>query len=306
MTVMERKSEPNVCSGYEAELYTERTDISFHDLADGRVRIQVTVHNAGLRRSRPTPMRLESAVLGAFVPWQPLARLLVPALEPGESRALNVEVARPRPASLGDFNRIPPNRLITAVNSPEQPSRSGVGFGAMRNLFRRGQTTRPSGGDLAGRASLAPDLWDLLGRSQPYWAGNLNVFIGIHAVERHLARALRIYPGRTNLAMFMVGDRARRDAYAFEFVGLARDWGAALYNLSDHRSLLVNSSDACIEEKRWVESNGQSIVILATQPPADCRTGNLEVHVTRRSCRKTAIVEFNLDPSAQGAGCYIV
>jgi len=27
-------------------------------------------------------------------------------------------------------------------------------------------------------------------RVQPYWAGNINVFIGIHPVERHLARTL--------------------------------------------------------------------------------------------------------------------
>jgi hypothetical protein len=303
MTVMERRSEPNVSSGYEAELYAERTDISFHDLADGRVRIQVTVHNAGPQRSPPTPMRVESAVLGAFVPWQPLARVLVPALEPGESRALSVEAPRPRPASLGDFNRVPPNKLIAAANAPEQPSRqSGIGFEAMLNLFRRGQATRRSGGALRG--SLAPDLWDLLGRNQHYWAGNINVFIGRHAVERHLAKALRIYPGRTNLAMFMVGDCARRDAYAFELAGLATDWEAALYNVSHQRSLVINSSDVSIQEKRWMESNGQLIVMLATQPPSDCRSGNLEVHVTRRSCRKTAIVEFNLDPNAQGAGCY--
>ena len=46
--------------------------------------------------------------------------------------------------------------------------------------------------------------------------------------------------------------------------------------------------------------------MLATHPPVDCPAGNLEVHVTRRSFGKTAIVEFNLDPDAQGVGCYFV
>src|SRR6266542_4447382 len=235
MTVMEKGPELKVRSGYEAELAelrVERTDILFHDVAGDRVRIDVTVHNAGVPRSPPTPLRLDSAPLVAFVPWRPLTRLLVPPLEPGESRELTTEVKRPRPAPLGDFNRILPKRLLTAVSSPDSPSwQPGTGFLAMLDLFRRGRTTRPSARDLAGRASLAPDLSDLLGRGQPYWAGNINVFIGIHSVERHLARALRVYPGRVNLAMFMVGGPGRRDAYTFELERVALDWKAGLYDI---------------------------------------------------------------------------
>src|SRR5206468_786870 len=100
------------------------------------VRIQVTVHNPGPHRSRPTSMRLESAPLGAFVPWRPLTVLAVPALEPGESRELSTELPRPHPAPLGDFSRIPPQRLLTAVSSPDQPSPpSGTGFLAMLSPF---------------------------------------------------------------------------------------------------------------------------------------------------------------------------
>ncbi|HEY5909633.1 MAG TPA: hypothetical protein VJA21_03405 [Verrucomicrobiae bacterium] len=156
------------------------------------------------------------------------------------------------------------------------------------------------------RPTLAPDLWDLVGRGQPHWAGNINVFIGLHPVERHLARALRVYPGRTNLAMFMVGGSGRRDAYTFELVGLAPDWSAALYDVTNCESLAVSRSEAPIEEAQWVESDGGLMVILATYPPADCRKGNVEVHVTRRSCGRTALVEFSLDPAAQGTGCYFV
>ncbi len=307
MVVMEKRPELNVRSGYEAELRVERTEISFHDLTGDRVRVQVTVHNVGAHRSPPTAMRLESAPLGAFVPWQPLTQLLVPALEPGESRDLSTEVTRPHPTPLGDFNRVPPTRLLTAVNSPDQPSpQSGTGVGAILNLLRRGHKARSSSRDLADRPSLAPDLWDLLGRGQPHWAGNVNVFVGIQPVERHLARALRVYPGRTNLAMFIVGSPGRHDAFTFELLGLAADWQAALYDITNHGNLLVGPSDAPIEETQWVESNGSLLVMLATRPPADCTTGNLEVHVTRRAGRKAAIVEFNLDPTAQGTGCYFV
>ena len=47
------------------------------------------------------------------------------------------------------------------------------------------------------------------------------------------------------------------------------------------------------------------VVVLAVCPPVVCEEGNVQVQVTRRSCQKTAVVEFNLDPTAQGAGCYV-
>jgi hypothetical protein len=308
MIVMEKTPELDVRSGYKAELRVERTDISFQDLAGDRVRIQVRIHNEGARRSMPTSMRLESAPFGAFVPWQPLADLSVPALVPGESRVLTVEVPRSHPAPLGDFNRVPPARLLTAVNSPGQPSpRPGAGLAVVLNLLRRGQTAgRASGRVTAKTASLAPDLWELLGRGQPHWAGNINVFVGRHPVERHLAKALRVYPGRTNLAMFVVGGPGRPDAYAFDVVGLTPDWKAALHNVTNNRTLVVDSSNAPIQDTQWVESDGGLLVMLVTRPPTGCRTGNVEVHVTRRSCQKTAVVEFNLDSTAQGTGCYFV
>jgi len=320
MIVMEKRPGLNVHSEYEveapeaqlreAELSVERTDITFNDVAGDKVRIQITVHNRGSSRSRPTPMTLESAPFGAFVPWQPLAKLNLPALEPGESRELSIDVARPRPTPLGDFNRVPPKKLLTAVNapdkSPEQPAPPARGFAAMLNLLRWGQRARSSGKDVAAKTSLAPDLWDMVGRGQPHWAGNLNVFIGREPVERHMAQALRIYPGRTNMAMFLVGDRGRWDAYAFEFVGLRADWKAMLYDATTNKTLVTNAADIPIEEMQWVESNTGLMVMLATQPPADCKTGNLEVHVTRRSCGKTAVVEFSMDSTAKGPGCYFV
>jgi len=308
MIVMERSSELDVRSGHEIELRVERTDISFYDLDEDKVRIQIVVSNAGEHRSSPTPIRLQSAPLGAFVPWQPLARLLVPRLEPGQSRQLSVDAARPRPAPLGDFNRIPPKKLLTALSSQDQPLPwQGSGVVALLDLLRRGQPSRSLGRDRTGSTSLAPDLMDLMGRGQPHWAGNINVFVGRKAVERHLARALRIYPGRANLAMFVVGGPVRRDAYAFELVGLAPSWKAGLYDMKDSRTFTLDSSNMPIAETRWVESDaGGLIVMLATHPPADCKAGNLDVHVTRRSDQKQAIVEFDLSPAAQGTGCYFV
>ena len=96
------------------------------------------------------------------------------------------------------------------------------------------------------------------------------------------------------------------DAFAFELVGLAPDWIAALHDVTNQKNLLIDPSNVSIEETQWVESSRGLLVMLATHPPADCATGNVEVHVTRRAGRKAAIVEFNLDPDAQGTGCYFV
>jgi hypothetical protein len=314
MVAIENRPELQIRSGYGAELLVERSDILFHDLGPDRVRIQITVHNTGTERSRPTLMRLESAPLGAFVPWQPLTQIPVPALGPGESRDLSAEVTRRRPAPLGDFNRVPPKKLLTAVNSPDQPRTPGIGIWSLLNLFRKRKSTRnlsapqPSTLNRQPGVGLARDLWDFLRRGQPHWAGNINVFIGNHSVERHMATALRVYPGRTNLAIFMVGGPGARDSFAFELVGLPPAWKAALYDETHQKTLAVGPSDAAIEERQWITSNGSQtrglLVLLATHPPVGCESGNVEVHVTRQSDGQTAIVEFNLDPAAQGPGCY--
>jgi hypothetical protein len=306
MIVMEKEVELEVRSGNEVELVVEPTDISFQDLAGDSVWIRVKIHNEGGRPSSPTILRLESAPLGAFVPWRPLARLLVPAIQPGESHEVSYEVARPRPATLGGFDRVPPKSLLTAVSAPGESARPGAGLAAMLDLFRRPERALLAGGSAADReSSLPPDFWELVGRSQPHWAGNIHVFVGTRAVERHLARALGVYPGRLNLAMFTVGGPSR-DAYAFDLRGLTPDWQAALFDVSNARTLMVGSADTPIQEAQWVEADGGLMIVLAVHPPDGCEEGNLEVHVTRQSCQETAVVEFNLEPTAQGPGCFVV
>ena len=301
--VMDREQELDVRAGSNAQLIVEPKDILFEDVTDDSVLIHVTVRNESEFPSRPTFMRLESAPLGAFVPWRPLALVPVPSLQPGESRELTANATRPHPVPLDGFDRVPPKNVLTAVGSPDESSPQTNRWTAIVALLaKRGNRT----GLGSGLAPLAPDLMELVGRGQPYWAGNLNIFIGSKAVERHLARALRIYPGRTNLAMFMVGGGGKRDAYSFNVVGLSASWETTLYDVTNAQTLLIDSSSAPIDEKQWVESAGGLMIMLAVHPPADCGEGALEVHVTRRSSQKAAVVEFDLDPSAQGSGCYVV
>jgi hypothetical protein len=313
MIVMEKMSEriiQTVRCRPEAELVVDPTDITFDDLNRDTVMIRVKIRNKGERRSNPTFIRLESAPFGAFVPWRPLATLRAPALEPGESRELNVEAARPHPAPLGSFDRVPPMKVLTALNaSPDERSpRARVSLAALRDLFRRrGNSQSANNTTTSASLTLPPDIWEYFGREQPHWAGNINVFVGDRAVERHVAKALRIYSGRTNLAMFCVGGNGKHDAYAFDLLGSAPGWKAGLYDATCASKIEIRTSDKPLQCRQWVEAaTGVMLVILAVRPPVVCENGIIQVHVTRRSCQKTAVVEFDLDPSAQGAGCYTV
>jgi hypothetical protein len=284
----------------ESRLHVAREDIRFRDVAAGQVVIEVTVHNLGSQRSRPTFARIEAAPLGAFVPWRPLMRLAVPAIEPGDSTVLRAHVKRATPEPLGAPDRVPPRRLLTAVGADDQQPRQTVGLqGWLRSLSR---TRRPSDAE----AELPFDLFDLMARKQTHFAGNLNVFVGQRPVERHLAQALRIYPGRTNIAMFMVGS-SKPDAYAFRVAGYGNGWDVALFDASGASSLFLGIKDGSIVKPgTWLDAPSMRMMILGLCPPEWCGRENVEVHVCQRSSGKEAIVEFSFDPAAAGPGCYVV
>ena len=56
----------------------------------------------------------------------------------------------------------------------------------------------------------------------------------------------------------------------------------------------------------WVPLGGGHPILLRMEPPAECETGSLDVHVRQRSTGKSAVVEFSMDPRAMGPGCYVV
>ncbi len=303
ITMLETETRPSldIYTCDDTQLVVERTDISFMDEGDDKVRISVNVRNTGRGISSPEPVFLQSAPLGAFVPWRPLKILRLPPLQPGESHLLTTVVARPRPRPLGSFDRVPPHRLLTALSSQDQPE-SDSGMSGMLQSFLKRNSSSNARADAQGNADLAPDAWDLLNRRQRYWAGNINVFVGGRSVERHFAKALRIHPGCVNGAIFFVGGPTS-DAYAFRLEGIPADWQATLQSPGE-RNLLSPGMYPC--ENEWIESHGGMLLLLQVFPPESCQAGSLQVHVTQRSSGKTAIVEFDLDPSAQGPGCYML
>jgi hypothetical protein len=274
------------------QLHLDRADIVFANTASDRVGIEITLWNRGDEPSPATRAVIQAAPFGAFVAWRPVGSFRVPALDPQESFVLRLEAPVRRTAVLGSPARVPPVSLLTALAQDDDP-------GDSVNLLDSGKDRRRPAGAL-----LPADLFSLLGHANPHWAGNLNVFIGNSAVERHLAQALRIYPGRTNLALFMVG--SGRDQYSFSLSGSGADWEASLYALGDFGSLCRMDPQGSVPLGQWLPMQSTRMLILAMQPPRGCRQGEVQVHVCQRSTGKTAVVEFSLDEKAAGPGCFVV
>lgn len=291
----------------QAKLVVNRDDIWFQDIDRDLVAIRVVVRNQGEQDSLPTDLVIEAAPLGAFVASSPLVRLPVPAIEAGDSLELSAQAVRPRVQPLGDPQEVAPQSLLEALLAPspsQDPPRRGWAARVATGLLPGGR--RRAGAPRNVEApTLPPDPLELLGRRNQYWAGNLNVFVGRSAVERHVAQALRIYPGRTNLAMFVVGTTP--DAHAFELRGNGIAWQPAIFDCTSWSCLASGRRAAgAAPLSQWVPTHGSHLFLLAVEPPAGCEQGELEVHVTQRSSGKKAVVEFSFDPRAAGPGCYTV
>jgi hypothetical protein len=275
------------------QLLVQRTGIRFHNLDHEHVAIEIAVENRGPAISAPASLRLEAAPFGAFVRWRPLATLAVPAIPPGLT-VFRMTVPQPRLQPLGRFSDLIPPALRTPSGFERERHRAVERRHALQQaiLLARGGISAPS-------TTLPPDLLDLLDGARPHWAGNLNVWIGHEAVERHRAPRLRIHAGRANLAAFCVGDGPGR--YAFR-VECAAEWGLALYDCASGASIECSRERG--QEPRWHAVPGLSLVLLVLRPPHDCAQGEVLVHVTQHSSEKTAVVEFDLDPAAAGPGCY--
>lgn len=271
----------------EGRLEIGRDDIIFFNATPERVCIEIIVWNRGAGPSAPTTATVQAAPLGAFVPWRPLLSLPVPAIAPGGAVVLQAEALRATTRPLGPPDRVPPRRLLTALAAgDEEPA-----------------TTRAPRRAVSAR--LPHDLFDLLSRGNPHFAGNLNVFVGGRAVERHLAQALRVYPGRVNYAMFVVGSGP--DTYAFHLTGDAAAWEARLYDGTAEESLAIDPhSSTPLAPSQWITVNGPRMMFLVLQPPESCLKGSVDVHVVQGSTGREAVVEFDLDPQAAGPGCFVV
>src|SRR5262249_7149799 len=156
------------------------------------VRIDVRVTNEGTLPSPATEVFVESAPLGAFLTWQPLRALTVPALMPGQSTVISGTAWVPRPAEpLGKPQTVTPAQLQAAAAAPPEAETTPEPEPAPAQPAARARRPRV----LRSPPVVAADPLAVLGRGGVYWAGNIDVLMRSKPVERHLARALRIYPG---------------------------------------------------------------------------------------------------------------
>src|SRR5438445_8430343 len=139
-------------------------DIDFYNVDRNQVVIEIRVTNFSGRAAPAGTVLVQAAPFGAFVPWQPLAKLHLPGLEPGRALVLRAKALIRRPEPLGSPDRVPPRRLLTALglapDSRRKPSRRQV----------------PQKQDTAS-TTLPRDLMSLLLQETPHWVGNLNVLL---------------------------------------------------------------------------------------------------------------------------------
>jgi hypothetical protein len=178
-----------------------REGVTWRTVAPGRVEIDVLLTNDSDGPTLPGELVIETAALGAFVPFTPATRVAVGALEPGGRRRVRTAVARAFLPGQGNF------------------------LPAMADA-------------LARMPGLSPQFMGLLRHAE--WAGNLNVYFDRQpeqAVEVHRALGLRVRAGRpVALMVDLPHDRAD---YRVEVRSPSPGWTAEVARLDAAFHFLV-------------------------------------------------------------------
>lgn len=183
-----------------------RESISWRTVSPGIVEIAIDLENPGSEPTSPGDLVVETAALGAFVPFRPVTRIALGSLEPGGRRRITKRV---------DRSELPP--------PPVMPP----GFGAML-----AQVARQGGIDLK------PEVLDLVARSQ--WAGNLNVYFDAQpdrAVEVHRAFDLRVRTGQPVALMVMLP--ADRSEFEFHLRASDPEWKVQVVDLFGMDTVII-------------------------------------------------------------------
>ena len=344
-------------------LAVRREDICFYNVAADRLRIEVTVQNRSDTPSNSGPMLLQFAAFGAFVPWTPLQLLQVPRIRPGGSRLVSTEVVVCEDGTLvaKDGGAFPEDReryraALRTIQDDDQlktmsawqvvarkvrdqlaenrVNRMGIQREAVRKAQEqanenRVQRLRPW---TASQAEVE-EMFDLESEEKPrvdlhqgrsvHWVGNINVLMDGIDVERHEARAFRIYPEKVNRSWFFLGGD-QRDFTSLEIRAPDEGWSTRLYNTKPRWSLMdieelrgfttglemETYPGELIEPGEWARLGMAPIVAVEICPPEDATSGTLEIQVLQKSpCSeevRKAVVEFDFSESAVGPGCHTV
>ena len=144
-----------------------------------------------------------------------------------------------------------------------------------------------------------------------HWVGNINVLIGNVDVERHAARAFRIYPGLSNRSVFFLGDKVG-ESYSFQMSGDGAEWPTKLIRIENMGLGFINFSAGLdcsgkqILPNDWKRVDPIGLIGVDIRPPEYVKEGGLGIHVCRKSDNRKAVVEFDFCKTALGPGCYTV
>jgi len=339
-------------------LAVEREDICFYNVAADRLRIEVKVQNRSDTASNPEPMMLQFAAFGAFVSWTPLQSLQVPRIRPGGSTLVSTEVVICEDGTLlaedgGAYSedRKRYQAALRTIQDDEQlktMSAWQVVARKVRNLLAENRIKRLRAQREWASENRGLRLWlgdtslaefeeffdpesadrpraDLHQGRSVYWVGNINVLMGGIDVERHEARAFRIYPGKINRSWFFLGGHPRC-SMSFEILGAGEGWSTKLYetNASSSMSLrergellrfcqgleMETYPGELIEPGKWARLGLSPTIAVEICPPEDATSSTLAIQVLQRSpCGgkvRKAVVEFDFSESAVGPGCHTV
>lgn len=302
--------------GAGTDLRVKREDIQFYNLAPDRLRIEVRVRNMGYAPSIPETMHLQFAAFGAFVPWTPLQILRVPQIRAGESKLVSTDalirsdgtlVAADGRTKSADRNLSAAARRTTLLRNLRSLL-SNVGNQSTQNALNLPASFYPGANQGKHLKSLDMNLHQ--GRSV-HWVGNINVLIGNVDVERHAARAFRIYPGLSNRSVFFLGDKVG-ESYSFQMSGDGAEWPTKLIRIENMGPGFFNFSGgldcpgAQIPPDDWLGVDPIGLIGVDIRPPEYVKDGGLSIHVCRKSDGRTAVVEFDFSETALGSGCYRV
>ncbi|HLF94245.1 MAG TPA: hypothetical protein VJB14_12350, partial [Planctomycetota bacterium] len=178
-----------------------RQSISWRTVAPGRVEITVDLRNDGPEPTAPGELIIETAALGAFVPFTPVTRVAVGSLEPGGRRRVRTAVARAFLPGQGNF------------------------LPAMADSLRQ-------------MPGMTPQFLDLLQHAE--WAGNVNVWFDRQperAVEVHRALGLQVRAGKP--VAIMVDLPLDRAGYRVDVRTSDPAWTAELATLTEAYHFLI-------------------------------------------------------------------
>ena len=236
-------------------------------------------------------MEVRVAPFGAFVASKPLEVLAVPSIPPGSSTVMRTvfqeradgELSRLDAASR--HRALGQSRLAKQLQVPPKPVASR-NRRTLRNVVTRMlRLVKPDSGGTG--VELVHEILENTAR----WAGNFDVHIGSAEAERHISSAIRLVPGKRNVAFFFVGERS--ESFVFDLQGEAAGWEAGLFRTMSKLSL---GTPQLLDR--------ETPIFLSVTPPSGTTKGLLAVGVTRHATGQRALVEFGFGVDAIPVGCF--